>query len=75
MRTQKGKKTMRIEKPIIFIGSGKSGSTIISEIIMRHKDLAFPSNYQKMFFKNPKINIIRNFFDNKLWKIYGQKNN
>jgi len=64
---------MRIEKPIIFIGTGRSGTTIISEIIMRHRDLAFPSNYQKKVFKNPKINLIRNFFDNKFWKIYGQK--
>lgn len=64
---------MRIEKPIIFIGTGRSGTTIISEIIMRHRDLAFPSNYQKKFFKYPKINLIRKAFDNKFWRIYGQK--
>jgi len=73
MRTQKRKKTMKIKKPIIFIGTGRSGTTIISEIIMRHRDLAFPSNYQEIFFMNPKINLLRNFFDNKFWKIYGQK--
>lgn len=64
---------MRIEKPIIFIGTGRSGTTIISEIVMRHRDLAFPFNYQNIFFRNPKINLIRNIFDNKFWKIYGQK--
>ena len=64
---------MRIEKPIIFIGTGRSGTTVISGIIMRHRDLAFPSQYQNTFFMNPKINLIRNFFDNKFWKIYGQK--
>jgi len=73
IRTEKRKKDMRIEKPIIFIGTGRSGTTIISEIIMRHRDLAFPSNYQEMFFKNPKTNLIRNLFDNKLWRIYGEK--
>jgi len=73
MKTQKQRKSMRIKKPIIFIGTGRSGTTIISEIIMRHRDLAFPSNYQEMFFENPKINLIRNLFDNKLWRIYGQK--
>jgi len=73
IRTEKRKKDMRIEKPIIFIGTGRSGTTIISEIIMRHRDLAFPSNYQEVFFMNPKINLIRNFFDNKFCKIYGQK--
>ena len=64
---------MRIEKPIIFIGTGRSGTTVISEIIMRHRDLAFPSIYQELFFKIPEINLIRNFFDNKLWRIHGQK--
>jgi hypothetical protein len=73
MRTQKGKKTMRIEKPIIFIGTGRSGTTVISGIIMRHRDLAFPSQYQNIFFMNPKINLVRNLFVNKFWKIYGQK--
>ncbi len=73
MRTQKGKKTMRIEKPIIFIGTGRSGTTVISGIILRHRDLAFPSQYQNIFFMNPKINLIRNLFVNKFWKIHGQK--
>lgn len=72
-KNTKKKKTTRIEKPIIFIGTGRSGTTIISEIIMRHRDLAFPFNYQNFFFMNPKINLIRNFVDNKFWKIYGQK--
>ena len=73
MRTQKRKKTMRIEKPIIFIGTGRSGTTIISKIIMRHRDLAFPSNYQQVFFMIPEINLVRNVFDNKRWRIHGQK--
>ena len=72
-RNIKKRKTMRIEKPIIFIGTGRSGTTIISEIVMRHRALAFPFNYQNIFFRNPKINLIRNIFDNKFWKIYGQK--
>jgi len=64
---------MRIKKPIIFIGTGRSGTTVISEIIMRHRELAFPSNFQQVFFMLPEINLLRNIFDNKLWRIYGQK--
>jgi len=64
---------MRIEKPIIFIGTGRSGTTVISEIIMRHRELAFPSNYQQVFFMIPEINLMRNIFDNKLWRMHGQK--
>jgi omega-hydroxy-beta-dihydromenaquinone-9 sulfotransferase len=64
---------MRLQKPIIFIGTGRSGTSVISEIIMRHKDLAFPSQYQDKFYKYPKINLIRTLFENNYWRIFGQK--
>tara|TARA_Y100001980_G_C14556662_1_gene349162 strand:- start:5314 stop:6204 length:891 start_codon:yes stop_codon:yes gene_type:complete len=62
-----------IKKPIVFIGTGRNGSTIISEFFFKHKDLAFPSNYSKKFYEYPKLNIIRNIFENKLWLIRGKK--
>ncbi len=62
-----------LENPIIFIGSGRTGSTVISEMIMKHPDLAYPSNYQEMFYKYPVVNMIRLIFDNKLWRLFGQK--
>jgi len=67
------KKFEKLEKPIIFIGTGRSGTTIISEIMHRHPDLAFPSNYQKKYPANSKINLVRLLFDNPLWRIIGQK--
>ncbi|OZV68534.1 sulfotransferase [Winogradskyella aurantia] len=63
----------KFKKPIIFIGTGRSGTTIISEIINRHPHLAFPSNYQDMKPSNRKINLVRSLFDNSLWRVYGQK--
>jgi len=62
-----------IQKPIIFIGSGRTGTTIIYELICRHPSLAYPSNYQQKYFKYPIVNLARNIFDNKLWRIFGQK--
>lgn len=62
-----------LQNPIIFIGTGRSGTTIISEIIMRHPDLAHPSHYQEKFVKYSFVNLFRNIFENKFWKIYGQK--
>lgn len=62
-----------LKGPIIFIGTGRSGTTIISEIIFRHKDLAFPINYQQKLLKSSRVNYIRRIFDNKLWRIFGQK--
>lgn len=63
----------KIQKPIIFIGTGRSGTTIISEIITRHPDLAFPSNYQDIKPSVSITNLVRIFFDNPLWRIHGQK--
>jgi hypothetical protein len=60
-----------LEKPIIIIGSGRSGTTVISEIIFQHEDLAWHSNYQELFPKFAPINYMRRLFDNKLWRIIG----
>lgn len=62
-----------ISKPVIVIGSGRSGTTIISEILFRHESLAWPSNYQEKFPKIPGINLLRHLYDNKLWRLQGQK--
>lgn len=62
-----------IDNPVIIIGSGRSGTTILSEIIFTHEYLAWPSNYQEMFPDSPRINLVRKVFENKLWQIKGQK--
>lgn len=67
------KKFKKLQNPIIFIGTGRSGTTIIAEIISRHPDLAYPSNYQKRYPKRKYVNLIRLVFDNPLWRVYGQK--
>jgi hypothetical protein len=56
-----------LRKPIIIFGSGRSGTTIISEIIFQHEDLAWHSNYQELFPRSALINYFRRFFDNKWW--------
>ena len=60
-----------LEKPIIIFGSGRSGTTLISEIVFQHEDLAWHSNYQELFPKFAGINYMRRVFDNKLWRIIG----
>lgn len=69
-------RTNRLENPIIFIGTGRSGSTFISGAVLSHIKLGYPSNYQNRFPKNLSINLIKNLYDNKLWRIYtrGNKN-
>lgn len=63
-----------LERPIIFIGNPRSGTSIISEIVMRHKDLGFPSQHQVRYAPKTNINYIRRIFDNRFWRFFGQKN-
>ncbi|HYJ62868.1 MAG TPA: sulfotransferase [Parafilimonas sp.] len=60
-----------LEKPIIIFGAGRSGTTVISEIIFQHEDLAWHSNYQELFPKFIPINYMRRLFDNKWWRVIG----
>lgn len=64
---------MGIEKPIIFIGVGRAGTTIISEIIFQHEDIAVISPFQVKFPNSPAINRLRPLLENKFWRINGQK--
>src|SRR5699024_6438282 len=56
-----------------FIGVPRAGTTIISEIIFQHNDLAWISNYQNRFPTSVNINRLRGLLDNKLWYLRGQK--
>lgn len=58
-----------LQKPIIIFGSGRSGTTIISEIIFQHEDLAWHSNYQELFTHSASINYLRRLFHNKWWRL------
>ncbi|MEP6466259.1 MAG: sulfotransferase [Parafilimonas sp.] len=64
---------MILEKPIIFLGVSRSGTTIISEIIFQHQALAWPSNYQTRYPDKVWVNKIRPLLDNNAWSLRGQK--
>lgn len=65
--------TTRLDRPVILLGFGRSGSSIIADTIFQHDDLAYISNYHAMFPDSRLINFIRVLFDNPLWSIKGQK--
>lgn len=62
-----------LDKPIIFIGPGRSGSTIISEFIMMHEQLAWPTNYLDVYPNADWSNNLRSLFDNRFWRLSGEK--
>jgi len=61
-----------LKNPIIFFGTGRSGTTIISEVVFQHMDLAWPSNYQDKCPNILRINYLRRLFDNKFWRLIGK---
>lgn len=60
-----------LKKPIIIFGTGRSGTTVLADIIFHHEDLAWHSNYQELFPKFAGINYLRSVFDNCLWHVTG----
>ena len=67
------KNDQRLSNPIIFIGPGRSGSTIISEVILAHESLGWSSNYQEYFPRVAMVNLLRPLFDNRYWRVTGEK--
>lgn len=63
----------QLEKPVIFIGPGRSGSTIISEFVLVHESLGWPSNHLERLPRSPWVNLLRRPFDNRLWRVVGEK--
>ncbi|WP_417873714.1 sulfotransferase [Xanthomarina gelatinilytica] len=68
------KEKKSLDKPIIIVGFGRSGTSIISDIILSHSKLGITSNYNLKYPRSIYINLLRNFFDNELFYIQGQKN-
>lgn len=66
-------KTNYLEQPIIFLGAPRSGTSVISEIVLRHRDLAYPSQYQTRLIGSTDINYLRRLTDNPFWRFHGQK--
>jgi omega-hydroxy-beta-dihydromenaquinone-9 sulfotransferase len=64
---------MSLKEPIILISTGRAGSTVISEILFRNPEIGFPSNYNEKFPGVPSLSLVRNFFDNKLFRKIGIK--
>ncbi|MFW5891220.1 MAG: sulfotransferase family protein [bacterium] len=61
------------DSPIIIIGSGRSGSTVVFEAISHHSDLAWLSQYYYLLGNIPQIGIIHRFFNKVGEKPQGQK--
>lgn len=66
---------MKVNKPIILFGTGRSGTTIFMDALYRHKDLAYFSNHVERKPNWDFLNYFRNVHDNHLFRIYKERNN
>lgn len=57
-----------LNKPIIVFGTGRSGTTLVSNILFTHNKIAFPSQYQEYFPRFNYANNLRRIFDNNFAK-------
>jgi len=64
---------MKVNKPIILFGTGRSGTTILMEAIFRHKQLGYFSNYLEKSPTNLWLNLFRYLFDNKFFRFFAGK--
>ena len=61
-----------LENPIIIFGTGRCGSSILSEIVFRHPD-NFSEQLQRNFPRLKEVSLIRHLFDNRWWNKVGAK--
>lgn len=54
---------MKIDRPIFVVGSGRSGTTILYNILSTHQDLCWFSTYSNIFPSLPNIAILHRIFD------------
>lgn len=60
--------------PVLFVGAPRSGTTAIFERFAVHPELAWVSNYSRLFPKWLAVNLARRIFDNDNWHVVGAKN-
>ncbi|HAS6343361.1 TPA: sulfotransferase [Vibrio vulnificus] len=73
MMTSQPDHQTRLSAPIIFIGPGRSGSTVISEFVMAHHSLGWPDNYCEWFPSLPSLAWLTRLTNNSLWYLSGEK--
>lgn len=59
--------------PVFFIGMPRSGTTIVFERFIEHKEFGWLSNYSEMSPGLPAMNLLRPLFDNKIINLRGHK--
>lgn len=61
--------------PVFVIGAGRSGTTFFFDLLSRHPDLAFFTNYDDILCRTPLFGMARGLVENRHWKKIGRRRN
>src|SRR5215211_3537507 len=53
---------MDVEKPIIIVGTGRCGSTLLHRVVARHEDLGWLSPYNEVFPTQHWLSVFSNLY-------------
>lgn len=62
-----------MDRPIFFIGMGRSGTTVIFEAFATHSELGWISYYSARYPGLPFLNVLSRAFNNRFWSVHGRK--
>ncbi|MEM9056865.1 MAG: sulfotransferase [Pseudomonadota bacterium] len=62
-----------VDRPVFFIGMPRSGTTIAFEAFAQHPQLAWLSNYCRLWPAAPSANLLRRLLDNRVVRLRGHK--
>jgi hypothetical protein len=69
----KSDSALLLSRPVFFVGMPRSGSTLVFDIVTRNPSLAWPSLYVNAMPALPRVELLRNAFDNRAWSMRGQQ--
>jgi hypothetical protein len=62
-----------LRRPIVVVSTGRAGSTIVTECLFAHRELAWPTNHLEWFPRQRWLSSLRRAFDNDWWHLTGEK--
>lgn len=64
-----------LEAPVFVIGAGRSGTTFFFDLLSKHPDFGYFTNYDDVLCNTPLFGMTRRLFENNYWRKVGRRKN